>query len=549
MTVPSKGSKGSKGSTGATRAPVTQPRLGAVGWARWAWRQLTSMRTALFLLLLLAIGAVPGSMLPQRSLDPSRTADWIQRHPDAGPVLDRLSAFDVYSSPWFSAIYLLLFTSLIGCIVPRTVTLARQLRSRPPRTPRRLERLEAHDALVVRDEDVPAALDDAAAALRRRRYRVARHDDATVSAEAGYLKEAGNLAFHGSLVTLIVGLAIGHLYGWRADIVVPEGQSFVSTVTRYDTWAPGPLVDEDGLTPFELTVDTMTAKFEEDTRSQIGMPRAFSADVTYADRVGEPTRGGRVAVNHPLELDDASVFLLGNGYAPVVTVKDPDGTILYRGATPFLAQDGTYRSTGAIKVGAARPKQLGLVGLFLPTAVIDPEQGPVSIFPDLRKPALAMSLYEGELYPRGGAQSVFTIDTDSMTPVASDDGKEDIARLWLEPGETAELPGGRGTITFDRVDRFAGFAVRHDPGKGLVLGSSLVALLGLVMSLTIRRRRVFVRVVPAGDGRSVLHVGAMAKGDDDRLARLVAGLADELAGTHEQTGGRAAALVGESSTS
>ncbi|GAA3609040.1 cytochrome c biogenesis protein ResB [Marihabitans asiaticum] len=516
-------------STRATRRDgVTQPRLGPVGWARWAWRQLTSMRTALFLLLLLAIGAVPGSMFPQRSLDPARTTDWIERHPDAGPVLDRLYAFDVYSSPWFSAIYLLLFTSLVGCIVPRTITLARQLRARPPRAPRRLQRLEAHDAFVVADEDLPAVLDDAASTLRRKRFRIARHDETTISAESGYLKEVGNLLFHGSLVTLIVGMAIGHLYGWRADIVVPEGESFVSTVTRYDTWAPGPLVDGEDLTPFALTVEKMTASFEEDQAGQIGMPRAFSAEVRYADRLGGATQPAHVAVNEPLELDDATVFLLGNGYAPVVTVKDRDGQVIYSGATAFLAQDGSYRSTGAIKVGAAQPKQLGLVGLFLPTAVIDDTQGPISVFPDLRNPALAMSVYEGELYPKGSAQSVFSIDTDTMEPVAPDDGSEDIARIWLQPGETKDLPGGRGTVTFDRVDRFAGFAVRDDPGKELVLGSSVVALLGLIASLVIRGRRVFVRVVPAGDGRSVVHLGGMAKGEDDRLSRVVTDLADEL---------------------
>ena len=47
-----------------TQAAPTLPRLGPLGWARWAWRQLTSMRTALFLLLLLAIAALPGSIWP-----------------------------------------------------------------------------------------------------------------------------------------------------------------------------------------------------------------------------------------------------------------------------------------------------------------------------------------------------------------------------------------------------------------------------------------------------------------------------------------------------
>ena len=100
--------------------PVNQPQLGLVGWLRFVWRQLTSMRTALFLLLLLAVGAVPGSIWPQRSIDSARTADYIAQHQTLGPWLDRLGFFEVYASPWFAAIYLLLFISLVGCVLPRT---------------------------------------------------------------------------------------------------------------------------------------------------------------------------------------------------------------------------------------------------------------------------------------------------------------------------------------------------------------------------------------------------------------------------------------------
>ena len=110
------------------------------------------MRTALFLLLLLAIGAIPGSTFPQRSIDPARTTQWIADHPGAGPVLDRLGFFEVYASPWFAAIYLLLFVSLIGCVLPRTKILWHQVRSAPPKAPRRLDRLAAHDTVEVEGE-------------------------------------------------------------------------------------------------------------------------------------------------------------------------------------------------------------------------------------------------------------------------------------------------------------------------------------------------------------------------------------------------------------
>jgi cytochrome c biogenesis protein len=511
-----------------TRQDITQPKLGVVGYLRWGWRQLTSMRTALFLLLLLAIGAVPGSVFPQRSLDPARTADWIARHETTGPWLDKLGAFEVYASPWFSAIYLLLFISLIGCIVPRTSVHWKALRSKPPRAPKRLVRLEAHA-----DGEVEGSADEireaATAVLRRRRFRVASHDELSVSAEKGYLKETGNLVFHTALVTLIIGVAVGHLWGWKADIVVPSGDSFVSTVTRYDTFAPGPLVDESSLSPFAIEVEEMTADFNdrEPSAATFGQPRDFEAHVKVVEEDGNAFTDS-VKVNHPLEMKGATVFLLGNGYAPVVTVKDEDGEVLYQGATPFLAQDGNYRSTGAIKVGAASPEQFGFLGLFLPTAYIDPDQGPISVFPDTRSPALAMSMYTGELYPDGRPQSVFTLDTASMTKVETTDGK-DALRLWLTPGEGATLPDGKGTITFDGVERFAGFSVRHDPGKGLTLWSALAALAGLITTLTIKRRRVFVRLVQEGESVRV-DVGGMSKDDDEGLLEIVQEIRDELVG-------------------
>ncbi|EKA61976.1 cytochrome c biogenesis protein ResB [Janibacter hoylei] len=511
-----------------TRPEVTQPRLGVVGYLRWAWRQLTSMRTALFLLLLLAVGAVPGSVFPQRSIDPARTADWIARHETTGPWLDKLGAFEVYSSPWFSAIYLLLFISLIGCIVPRTGVHWRALRSKPPRAPKRLARLEAHASGELAG-DLASAREAATRVLRRRRFRVASHDDVSVSAEKGYAKETGNLVFHTALVTLIIGVAVGHLWGWKADVVVPSGDSFVNTVTRYDTFAPGPLVDESSLSPFAIEVEEMTADFNdrEPTAQTFGQPRDFEAHVKVTEADGNAFTDS-VKVNHPLEMQDATVFLLGNGYAPVVTVKDDDGKVLYQGATPFLAQDGNYRSTGAIKVGAASPEQFGFVGLFLPTAYIDPDQGPISVFPDTKSPALAMSMYTGELFPDGRPQSVFTLDTASMTKVETADGSDQM-RLWLTPGEGAKLPGDRGTITFDGVERFAGFSVRHDPGKGLTLWSALFALAGLIATLTIKRRRVFVRLVQEGDVVRV-DVGGMSKDDDEGLLEVVEEIRDELVG-------------------
>nr|WP_262424367.1 cytochrome c biogenesis protein ResB [Brachybacterium sp. Z12] len=116
-------------------APVNVPGLGPKGTLLFLWRQLTSMQTALILLMLLAIAAVPGSLYPQRSVNPGLTDQFLEENGRWGEILDALGFFNVFSSPWFSAIYLLLFISLIGCIIPRVGVHLRQLRAKPPRTP------------------------------------------------------------------------------------------------------------------------------------------------------------------------------------------------------------------------------------------------------------------------------------------------------------------------------------------------------------------------------------------------------------------------------
>jgi cytochrome c biogenesis protein len=486
------------------------------------------MRTALFLLLLLAVAAVPGSVLPQRGVDSNAVTAYLQEHPTSGPWIDRLGGFDVYASPWFSAIYLLLFISLIGCVVPRTRLHLRAVRSTPPRAPRRLERLPAHTSIEL-DGGRAEALQRARQVLRGRRYRVAVTDDA-VSAERGYLRETGNLLFHVALLVLLVAVAAGHLLGWRGDVIVPVGTTFSNSVASFDTLDTGPWVDPEKLHPFSVHVDSMHVRFETAQASERGAPRDFRAGVTSRDDPDAAPRTSTISVNHPLHVGGAKVFLLGNGYAPVLTVRDSSGQVVYSEATPFLPQDGTYRSVGVVKAPGAQPQQIGLQGIFLPTAQIDAD-GMRSLFPDALDPALALTAYVGDLgLSSGRAQSVYTLDVDDMRQLRSDDGTP--YRVLLRPGQTAQLPDGAGSVTFESVQRYAGLSIRHDPASGWALGSSIAAILGLALSLFVPRRRVFVRVRGAdGGSRTVVDVGALARGEDSHLDAEVHAVAAALGGS------------------
>ncbi len=507
---------------------VRLPPLGAVGLLRWAWRQLTSMRTALLLLLLLAVAAVPGSVFPQRRINPAVVERYLADHPGYGPWLDRLGLFDVYSSVWFSAIYLLLFVSLVGCVLPRTRVHLRALRSAPPRTPRRLDRLPGHARVTV-DGSAAEVLDAVATTLRRRRYRVARHDDASVSAERGYLGETGNLAFHLGLLALLVAVAVGSLVGYSGQVLVVEKTSFANSLPSYDTFEAGPRVDRGNLAPLAFTLDRLRVRFEAQARgSQFGAPRQFDADLTVRDEPGATPRQVTISPNQPLDSGGVRVFLLGNGYAPVITVRDGDGNVAFSGPVPFLPTgQANYKSLGVVKVPHAKPRQIGLTGFFLPTYAIDPAEGPVSLFPDAVQPRLALAAFVSEpgvdaMTTGGVPTSVYTLDTSRLQQLRTPDGEP--LRLELAPGTPTTLPDGAGTVSFDGLRRYAALDVRYDPTKPWVLGAAVVALAGVTASLFVRRRRVWFRASADGDSRTVVEAAALSRGDDPRLVEEVRSL-------------------------
>ncbi|MBL8930822.1 MAG: cytochrome c biogenesis protein ResB [Kineosporiaceae bacterium] len=529
--------------------PITQPALGPLGWLRWAWRQLTSMRSALLLLFLLAIAAVPGSIVPQNREDPGRVSDYLDAHPTLGPWLERLGFFDVYTSVWFSAIYLLLFVSLVGCVIPRARVHLRAIRQAPPRAPRRLERLPEHVSLLApagtpAGASTDAALDAALAALRRRRYRVVDNRTAppaagasagrpggwgerSISAEKGYTAETGNLAFHLALLGVLVSLAWGSLASYSGQAVIVQGSTFVNSVIDYDSFGAGRLVDTGTLPPFSATLKDFVVEFETaDQGNQFGAPREFEATFEVVDRPGAAPRTAVVSPNHPLDVQGTRMFLVGNGYAPVLTVRDGAGNVAFRGPVITRPQDGNYKSLAVAKVPNAVPRQIALVGVFLPT--YDLQDGiPVSQFPQPLDPRLMVNVLladpgvDGLDFRSGTPQSVMRLGP-GMTMALGDDGQP--LKILLAPGTSAPLPDGAGTVSFDGLTRYAAMDIRRDPSKGWALGTALLALVGVTASLFVRRRRVFVRAVDGADG-VVVTVAGLTRGDDAALGAEVAAIA------------------------
>jgi len=505
---------------------------GLADWLKWAWRQLTSMRIALILLFLLALGSVPGSILPQEGTNPAGVQQYYTSHPALAPLLNHLGLFDVFGAPWFAAIYLLLFASLVGCVVPRTFRLVGSARALPPRAPRHLTRLPRSAEYATALAPGRAA-EVAARVLSGHGFRLRRPADAGgeeghwVSAEKGYLREVGNLLFHLALLGVLVSVALGGLFGYKADRLLVAGDTFADTPTALDEFFPGRLVTAADLGPFTITLNRFNASYVSSGPQQ-GQPASFDAQVSYTTYPGGPTRTDNLEVNRPLAVDGAKVYLIGHGYAPVFRVTDARGQVVYDQPTPFISgSSGNFLSEGVVKVPDAQPEQLGFTGIFVPTAV-DVDGILESVFPAPDNPVVSLIAYAGNLgLNTGVSQSVYQLDTAGMRRLTADP-------QVLEVGQSLKLPDGRGTLTFTGYRQWVTLTITHDPGQLPALACGIAALGGLLLSFMVRRRRVFVRARAGGPG-STVQVGGLARTDaSGGFEAELASLAAELRSAHAQ---------------
>ncbi len=519
---------------------------------RNTWRTLTSMGTALVLLFLLALAAIPGALLPQRSLNESKVAGYLAEHPTIGPWLDRLQAFDVFSSFWFTAIYVLLFISLVGCLTPRLLEHFRSLRAVPVAAPRNLGRLPKHHTAEV-PGDVAAMTAVVDERLRGWR-RVTRSEAGTteISAEKGYLREFGNIVFHFSLLGLLVAIAAGKLFSYEGNVIViaDSGPGFCSaSPAAFDSFRAGNTVDGTSLYPICVRVNDFEATYLPN-----GQAVSFQADIDYQAGAGLDAGTWQpylLKVNEPLRVGGDRVYLQGHGYAPTFTVTFPDGqtrtqtlqwrpddqiTFLSSGAMRFDPPGGTYADERE-----RRKNQIAIQGLFAPTGQLD---GTLlsSSFPALNDPAVAIDIYKGDTgLDTGRPQSLFSLD-----PRMIDQGRlTKVSRVNLRAGEDTRLTDGT-VVRFDGAVPFVNLQVSHDPAQIWVLVFAMTMMAGLLVSLIVRRRRVWVRLSQGAAGTVNVELGGLARTDNsgwgdefERLAaRLLAGTDATVLGSRGSLGSR-----------
>lgn len=497
--------------------PIEAPDLTIKSWGRWIWRQLTSMKIALFLLLFLALAAVPGSIFPQRSADPNGVVIYFKKNPDLANVLDNFQLFDVYSSSWFSAIYILLFISLIGCVLPRVGVHYKALRADPPIPPTNLARLPAYKNI----EGEKLSIDNALILLKARKYRLVA-TETSIRAEKGYLRETGNLVFHLSLIGVLIAVGLGGGLSYSGQRVLVEGDTFVNNEASFDFFSPGLFFNKNNIQAFSLKLNSFSTTYDYKNKANYAKPMDFIAKVSTKESPVSESVKGTIRVNEPLHLLGTKVYITGNGFAPEIVVRDKAGVVSFSGPVVFLPQDSNLTSLGAVKVPDANPEQFAMLAFFYPTVAKLSNGALTSNHPYPWDPLMTMNVYVGNLgLDSGMAVNAYKLDTHAMTQLAG--GKSKTKALRLGYGDVVSLPGDLGTVEFKGLKRFASLDITYNPLDFLVLIFALTTLFGLALMLIIPRRRLWVRVTKTG-----VEVGALAKSKDKSLEKLVKDVAKSI---------------------
>ncbi len=464
------------------------------------WRSLRSMRTALFLLLLLALAAVVGSLVPQVGVANARIAATFRDHPLRARIYDQLGLFDVYGSWWFTMIYTLLLVSLVACLIPRTRAFLRNVTTRPAPA-RELDVMRHYSEMTV-GEDPEQAIRRARKLLRRRWFRVSGPNGAsTLAADKGLGREGGSLMFHWAFLVLLVGIIWGRGTGFSGQAVIVEGETWTEAHASYDGQIrEGRFFGEDH-SGVQLRVEDFQATYR-----MTGQPRDFVTRATILDPEGNVLEHVDIRVNHPAGPQGVKFYQFGYGWAPVIRVEQ-DGVPIFDG--PVVCQQETA------------PKDVSPLQIPWRCVVklpsLDPQVGiRLELWPDSRgllslletgqampmlveyAPVMTWEAFEGDLRAEL-VQSAGILDTSAMRPL--DTGV-------LGAGETADL--GRGlTMSFPELRQYTVLTVSRDRGLWIVLAAAILILLGLLPALYTSRRKLWVTAEPEGAG-TLLKVGGFA---------------------------------------
>ncbi len=193
----------------------------------------TSTRLAMSILCCLILGAMVGTVVPQRQTLQFYTLEYGE---NMSRIFQLLHIPDLYGSWWFLFLLGLLCTNLIICSIERFPAVWQQIHRDGSAMP--VSRLEGFKNTIQWQEESTLASSKkelthklAAAGWKSRRQN---HDNGVILfAQKGKYSRLGVFLVHTSILIILTGASIGKIYGFKTHLMLPETEQ-ISTIISQD---------------------------------------------------------------------------------------------------------------------------------------------------------------------------------------------------------------------------------------------------------------------------------------------------------------------------
>lgn len=437
-------------------------------------RTFSSIRTGVFLLIVVVIAAAIGTIVLQR---PMTEADQIERtySPQTLIWLDRLGFTDVYHSWWFATLLALVATSIILVSIDRFPRAWKVLTKPYKQTDSHFRAvLPIQEKIAVTDG--VAALNIAERAIRKaglRSERVGSGAETSLYAERNRFSVLAVYVIHASLLLIFLGGIIDAVYGYKGFLVLNKGQA----------------VSELELSDKRVHKLPFTVKFENGAREDYpdGSPKQWWSQVSVLEN-GKEVQRKKIEVNEPLVRKGIRFFQSSFGTSEEI---DTLSITVASKANPKDVRHLVLRGEAPAQIDA---ETSAAVVHFIPDFVVRDNQiykrsnNPVN-------PAIELAVTKkGQ-----AAKQLFMFPAQADAPIAEAEG-----------------------YTFGYLDGslapFTGLQVSYEPGQWAVWAGCVFMAVGLGMAFYCVHRRYWAAVVGDPKLGQILWIGTQADKNREHYA-------------------------------
>ncbi|MFC0214901.1 cytochrome c biogenesis protein ResB [Paenibacillus chartarius] len=462
-------------------------------WIDKIWNFFSSVKIAIYLIVITFIGAALGTIYPQEStflnLDPS--VYYKETYGTLGDLYYKLGLSRTYSSWWFVGLLFMIGTSLVICSLDRVLPLYRALSK---------QQIRKHPRFLVRQKasyegQLPEEAGDAAgwtaqfgSAARKKGYRVHMEEGGgALLAEKHRFSRWGPYINHIGLIIFLLGVLMLGIPGWSMDQHIGFVEGKPTRIPETDLWLLNEKFEVDFYKPEEMTEEFRA-------RDRI-IPKLYATNaVVYrctancdsANPQLEEVHRQRIEVNKPLNYKGLLAYQFDYRETPMILSLKPSLKNRQTGETYGSFELSTTNPSDSYQAG---PYTLKVKG-FYPDFALDEKGLPTTVSNDPKAPAYIFTITGPGLAAEGEPYLYLARQIDK----AEYREQEINGRM----GELFDI--SVGSMEDVKIAAYTSYLnIRVAKAMPFIWTGAAISMIGLVMGFYWQHRRIWLRI----DGRKV----------------------------------------------